>query len=326
MKITTTIVYITLALSVSVFTSLEYAVAEQADGTTRRCLEMVRETMTREEIKQLYKGDQKRVNESCEQGDIKSAINFVELLGAYNRCVRELDKHIKNNNLDVAKDLHHRAMSQCRRGDFRKAIEVVDVVATKIPATPVEIISFVANTGVVIKGGSITLSWRTANANTVMLGRQGANDFKKVQASGSLLVSPDISTTYVLMAGNSTTGPTAMTSETLRIVVDAAPKGTCSIKGELEGKWRQSIQMRPGGPTEIWTVSIGIYEVDSDNPIKGASVSGDGIYHFKELSAGKDYTVRPSWDSSPQQGNVSCTSGKTHKGPKFNITGSPLID
>jgi len=326
MKKATMIGYITLALSALVLTSIEYAVAEQADVTTRRCLEEVRETMIREGIKQLYAGDQKRVNESCKQGDVNSAIRFVEWIGAYKRCVRDLDAHIKNNTLDVAKDVHNRAKSQCRRGDLRKAIEEVNVAPTKIPATPAEIISFVANTGKVEKGSSVTLSWRTANANTVMLGRYGANDFQKVQASGSRSVSPDKTTTYVLMVGQSTKGPTAMKSKTLQIAVSTPQKGTCSIEGELEGKWRQRIQERPKGPSSIWTVDVGIYIVGSDRPFEGASVSDRGIYRFKDLSAGKEYTVRPFWASSPQEGNVSCTPGKTLKGPKFKITGRPLID
>ena len=318
--------YITLALSALVLTSIKYAVAEQADVTTRRCLVEVRETMIREGIKQLYAGDQKRVNESCKKGDVNSAIRFVERIGAYKRCVRDLDAHIKNNILDVAKDVHNRAKSQCRRGDLRKAIEEINVAPTKIPATLAEIISFVANTGKVEKGSSVTLSWRTANANTVMLGRYGANDFQKVQASGSRLVSPDKTTTYVLMVGQSTKEPTAMKSKTLQIAVSTPPKGTCSIEGELEGKWRQRIQERPKGPSSIWTVDVGIYIVGSDRPFEGASVSDRGIYRFKDLSAGKEYTVRPFWASSPQEGNVSCTPGKTHKGPKFKITGRPLID
>jgi hypothetical protein len=326
MKKATMIGYVTLALSVSVLTSIEYAVADQADETTRQCLEEVRETMIREGIKQLYTGDQKRVNESCEQGDVSSAIRFVEQIGAYKRCVRDLDAYIKNNNLDVTKNVHNRAKSQCRRGDLRRAIVEAREAQTKIPATPAEIIEFVANTDIAVKGSSVTLSWRTANANTVMLGSQGANDFKKVQASGSRLVSPDKTTTYVLMVGQSTKGPTAMTSKTLRIAVGIPPKGTCSIKGELEGKWRQPIQELPGGPSEIWTVGVGIYNVGSDNPLEGASVSDRGIYRFKDLSAGKEYTVRPSWDSSPREGNVLCTPDKTHKGPKFNITGGPRID
>lgn len=326
MKKATLIGYIMLALSASVLTSIEYAVAEQTDVTTRRCLEEVRETMIREGIKRLYARDQKRVNESCKQGDVNSAIRFVERIGAYKRCVRDLNTYIKKNILNVAKDIHNRAKSQCRRGDLQKAIEEVNEAPTKIPASPAKIISFVANTGIVKKGHSVTLRWRTANANTVMLGRYGANDFQKVPASGSRSVSPAKTTTYILMVGQSTKGPTAMKSKKLQITVSTPPKGTCSIEGELKGKWRQRIQERSMGPSSIWTVNVGIYIVGSNRPFEVASVSNRGIYRFKDLSAGKKYTVRPFWASSPQEGNVSCTPGKTIKGPKFKITGHPLID
>lgn len=319
-----TITFIVLAL-----TTIENAIAEQSDVTTRKCHLEVRETMVRAGIKQLYAADQKRVNKSCQQGDVSSAIKYIERIGVYKRCVRDLDAHIKDTLLHVNKDVHNRAISQCRQGDLKKAIAEVSVAPTEIPDTPAEIISFAANTGKVNKGSSVTLSWRTANANTVMLGRYGKNDLQKVPTSGSRSYSLDQTTTYILMVGQSTSGPTTMKSKTLQVVVSAPPKGTCSIEGELEGKWRQPIQERPQGPSSIWTVDVGIYNVGSDRPFEGASVSGHGnhgIYRFKDLSAGKEYTVKPVWASSPPEGNVSCTPGKIHKGPKFKITGRPLID
>lgn len=285
--------------------------------------------MIRAGIKQLYAADQKRVNKSCKQGDVSSAIRYIEQISVYKRCVRDLDAHIKNTLLHVNRDLHNRAKSQCRQGDLRKAIAEVSVAPTKIPVTPAEIISFAANTGQVNKGSSVTLSWRTSNANTVMLGRYGENDLQKVQTSGSRSFSPDQTTTYILMVGQSTSGPTTMKSKTLQVVVSTPPKGTCSIEGELEGKWRQPIQERPQGPSSIWTVDVGIYDVGSDRPLEGASVSGHGnhgIYRFTDLSSGKEYTVKPVWASSPPEGNVSCRPGKIHKGPKFKITGRPPID
>ncbi len=133
-------------------------------------------SLDREEIKQLYVGDQKKVNESCKRGDVNTAIRYVERIAAMKRCVQDLDAHIKNNNLDIAKDVYNRAMSQCRRGNLRKAVKEVSVESTKTPATSAKIISFVSNTSNVQKGSSVILSWRTANANTVMLGRSGANN------------------------------------------------------------------------------------------------------------------------------------------------------
>lgn len=329
MKKITMIGAITVALSVLALTSIKYAVAENVDATMHRCLSEVRETMTRVGIKQLSTGDQKRVNESCKQGDVNSAIRLVDMIGAYKRCIRDLDAHIRDNTLDVSMDIRDRATSQCRQGDLRKAIEEVSVAPTKIPATPAQILSFAANTGKVKKGSSVTLSWRTANANTVMLGSYGANDFQKVLATGSQSVSPDKTTTYVLMAGQSRSGPTAMESKTLQVEVSTPPNGTCSIEGELKGKWRQPIQEQPQGPTSIWTVGVGIYLVGSVSPLEGALVSnqGDhGIYRFNNMMAGQEYTVRPVWASSPAKGDIACMPGKIHQGPSFNITGRPLLD
>ena len=220
----TAISYITIALIIFCVTPIKDADAQQGDEATRRCLAEVRETMGREEIKQLGTGDQKKVAELCKQGDVKRATKYVMQIGASKRCTRGLNAHIKNNNLDVAKEIRSRAYSTCRQGDLRKAIAVVSGSPTKEPVAPAEIISFVATKSKVKKGGSVTLSWRTANANTVMLGRAGTKDFKNVQTSGSQSVSPDKTTTYVLMAGRSTKGPTKMESKKIQVSVISDPQ------------------------------------------------------------------------------------------------------
>ena len=326
MKNITLLGNITLVLGVLMMSPFEYAVAEQDDVETRRCHFEVQETMAREGIKQLYPADQKKVNESCTQGNFSLAIRLVEGIGTYKKCVGDLDAFIHNNQLDVTMDVHNRAQSLCRQGDLREAIAQVSEAPSKYNATPAQIISFLASTGEVKKGSAVNLSWHTTNANTVMLGTYGTNDFQKVAASGSLSVSPLKSTTYVLMVGQSTKGPSAMTSKKLQVGVSLPTNETCVIEGKLEGKWRQQIQMNPQGPTSTWTVDLGIYIVGSDKPLKGAFVSERGIYRFTDLSTGEKYTVRPSWESAPRQGNVSCTDGITQRGPTFKITGSPLID
>lgn len=217
MKQATMIGYITLFFIVLLVTSIEDAVAQQVDELTRQCLTEVREIMKREGFKQLGAADQRKVSEYCKQGEVKRAIRLVRAIGTSRRCTRDLNDHIKHNNLDVDKGLLGRAYRSCRRGDLQKAIEVVDGAPTKVPAAPAEIISFVASTSKVKKGSSVTLSWRTANAHTVMLGRVGANDFQNVPTSGSRSVSPDKTTTYVLMVGQSTKGPTKMKSKTLQV-------------------------------------------------------------------------------------------------------------
>jgi hypothetical protein len=106
---------------------------------------------------------------------------------------------------------------------------IEDAVAQE--AAPPEIISFIASDTTVTKGKSVTLSWETANANTILLGRAGTEDFRSVPASGSQLVSPDKTTTYVLMAGHRTTGPT-MESKTLQIqVTGTMPTADCLFRG-----------------------------------------------------------------------------------------------
>ncbi len=225
MKQTIIISYIKLVFIMLFITYSEDAVAQQDDVQTRQCHIEIRKTMKLEGLKQLNPGDQKRVNENCKQGNIGSAIRYVMRIGAFKRCTYDLNTHIKKNNLVVAKDVQSRAYSQCRRGDLRKAIEVLDRELTKVPRVPAKIISFVASTTKVKKGNSVTLSWHTANANTVMLGKQGTTDFPNVQTSGSQLVSPDKDSTYVLMVGQSTKGkPTAMKTKTLHIAVSTKPK------------------------------------------------------------------------------------------------------
>ena len=327
MKLAIIISYFTLTFSLIVLASTGVANAQQTDEKTRRCFFEVNEIMIRVGIKQLYKGDQNRVNELCKQGDVDRATKFVAWIGAFKRCRRDLDAYIINNKLDVEKKVLNSASIECRRGNNQRAIEIVSEAPKKVPATPAEIISFTANTNKVKKGSSVTLTWHTANANTVVLGRYGINDFQNVQASGSQLVSPDKTTTYVLMAGQSTKkGATAMQSRKFEVTVITPPVGACSIEGKLNGKWRLPIQERPGGPSTIWTVEVGIYTTDSNRPFKMATVSNRGIYRVNNLRAGKQYTIRPFWASSPQQRNISCTIGKAHKGHNFTITRGPLID
>jgi len=328
MKRATMTSYIKVAVSVLFLSSIQYSAADEVDISTNQCQLEVREAMTREGIKALYAGDQKRVDRSCEQGDVGSAIRFVASIGAFSRCARGLDEYIQNNTLSVAEDVVNRAKSLCRRGDLDKAIEEINVEVAKTPLNPAQILSFSASASEVEKGSTVTLSWSTENTNTVMLGTYGKNDLLKVPSSGSQEVSPEETTTYVLMVGQSTKGPTTMKSRKLQVVVTASANETCSIEGELQGEWQRQIQELPTGPASLWTVGVGIYTANSDSPfaLSGASVDDLGIYRFKDLSAGKQYTVRPSWDSVPREGAVSCTSGETHKGPTFEITGGPLID
>ena len=300
--------YITRILIVVFVTSIEDAVAQQADEVTRRCLGEVRETMEREEIKQLAEGDQNKVTEYCNQGDVKRATRYVMLIGAYRRCTLDLDTHIENNNLDVAADVRSRAYSICREGNLQKAIEVVAASPTKEPTAPAEIISFVASNSTVERGGSVTLSWQTANANTVMLGRAGTEDFRTVQASGSQSLSPDKTTIYVLMAGRSTTGPTKMESKTLQIQVSATPPTaeSCSISGRVTGKLQD----------QGFTVThVGVFVPGESKPKFQRQLDNTGRYSFKALPGDQEFRVAPfgksaaGWRYDRRKALVSCQAG-----------------
>ncbi len=224
MKQTIVISFITLALTILLAISNEAAVAvSQDDEATRQCLDKVQKAIRQEGLKQLYTGDKRKLNEYCEQGDIKHAIGLIKAMGKSQKCTRALNDHIKRNNLDVDKELRGLAYGACRRGDLQKAIAVVDGAQTKVPPAPAEILSFVTSASKVKKGDSVTLSWQTANASTVMLGRFGASDFQNVEATGSKSISPEKTTTYVLMISQSTKGPAKTKSKKLQVIVSYDP-------------------------------------------------------------------------------------------------------
>ena len=335
MKQSTVISYVTLTFTVLFVTFLGDALAEQEDESTRQCLIEVREVMASEGVK-LGAGDLKRVTGDCKRGDVNRATEYVMWIGAYMRCTRDLKAHIENNKLDVDKDLLSRARGRCRLRDaaLEKAIEVVDGAPTIKTAEPAEIISFVASNSKIYKGGAVTLSWRTANANTVTLSKLGGKDSQRVQTSGSQSVSPDKTTTYLLMAGQQTKGWTAMEEKLLKVTV--LPKGVgvrkCSITGKLTGKWRQWVQnQHVDQQGSMWTVDVAIFSAGSGKWVGPASVENKGrygTYRFKGLTPGEKYTIKPSWDSNPSQRTVSCSTGKSHRKPSYNfhITGHPMYD
>jgi hypothetical protein len=205
------------------------AFAQQSGDSAPQCLAAVRETMVREQIKQLDARMRQSIAELCELGNTRRATGMVMAVGAFQRCTRGVDAHIDDNNLDVAKDVRDRAYGTCRGGDLKQAIHVLAGSPTKEPAAPPEITSFVASSGKVKKGGSVTLSWRTANATLIMLGRidpsnkAGISDRRTVQATGSLSVMPERTTTYVLLAANTAQAKAPMQSRKLEVQVSAPP-------------------------------------------------------------------------------------------------------
>lgn len=89
----------------------------------------------------------------------------------------------------------------------------------------VKIIAFTSSESKVRKGDSVTLSWQTENASSVMLGTHGSEEFKKVRKSDKLNVSVDKTTTYTLMASPLATkgGPVKVESKQLTINVPVDP-------------------------------------------------------------------------------------------------------
>ena len=191
---------------------------------------------------------------------------------------------------------------------FAAAIFLSTAIIFPQEQAPAEIISFVASNRTVEKGGSVTLSWQTANANTVMLGRAGTEDFRNVEAPGSQVVSPDKTTTYVLMAGRSTTGPTTMETKTLKIQVSATPTTaeTCSISGRVTGKLRD----------QGFTVThVGIFVPGELKPKFQRQLDNTGRYSFEKLPGDQEFRVAPfgksaaGWRYNPQKALVSCLAG-----------------
>ena len=326
MKSTALIATITITFSALVFASIEYTVAQENDVTLSQCLMVVKEAIAREGIKQLSAKDQLRVNERCEQGDIIGAIESVKQIGAVKRCMLALNTHWKKNTGSKSKDARKDALGHCRRGNLEAAMAAVNPTLTSKPELPAQIVSFKANTLSVKKGDSVTVSWQTKNANMVMLGRKGKQDIVKVATSGTQTFSPIETTTYLLMVGTSTNGPTAMKSKSLKVTVRKAPAGTCSIKGKLMGEISQTIQERMNGPGYSVTVAVGITMVGNNIDIDSALVNKQGKYRFNKLIAGNDYIIQPHWKSNPMSRTISCIAGKTHIVPIITITGRPLYD
>lgn len=310
MKQATQVCSIVLVLVGVIVTFAEDAFAQPTDEATRRCLAEVRQAMIREQIKKLYAGDEKKVSEYCARGDVDRATGFIELIGANSRCVQALDAYIEDNNLDIAKDIRGRAYASCRRGDLQSAIDILAGAPMAEPAGPVEILSLVASSSKVDRGGSVTLSWQTANANTVMLGTFGARDFQKLPASGSTTVSPDTTTTYVLMAGGVTKGPSKMESKTLQIQVNSAPPvaKTCSISGKVTGKLRDQ---------GFKVTHVGVFVPGESKPRFSRQLDRNGRYAFKELPGGQDFRIAPfgqraaGWRYDRRNTQVSCLGGRS---------------
>lgn len=143
--------------------------------------------------------------------------------------------------------------------------------------------------------------------------------------SGEYSTSQNKTTTYELVAENQQ-GKTTKKTFTVQVAASGTTAGTCTIWGQLTGKWRQKIQERPGSPASTWVVDVDILTYDSRERVAGASVNNKGQYQSRKLPAERRFLVRPRWKSEPREDVVLCKRDKNHKAATFRITGRPLID
>lgn len=174
-----------------------------------RCLSLVRDAMMRERINHLSPKSQEEINTNCNAGNIEGAMSIVRTLGSYEKCSEGLENHIRRNGLIVTDEVRNRALVYCRNGDLRKATEAVNGLQNRNTHNAGDILFFTADNATVQKEQSVTLSWQTANAAQVVLARTDSADPRKfvdrrrVATSGSQVLWPDGSTTYVLLVGGS---------------------------------------------------------------------------------------------------------------------------
>ncbi len=137
-------------------------------------------------------------------------------------------------------------------------------------------------------GGSSTISWSSSNADTVSID----NGIGTVIASGSLSVSPAVTTTYTITAD----GPGGTAQDTTTVIVNSLPP-TVTITAN-------PVYLPEGGTTTLtWsstnaaTASIdnGVGPVDTSGTI-GASPSGTGVITYIITVTGPGGTAQDSVD------------------------------
>lgn len=194
---------------------------------------------------------------------------------------------------------------------------------------PAKINSFLSSKNQVQTGDSVTLTWETENTSAVMLVNEETQDIQDVRSSGSKNVVIGKTSTYILMAfPKSSNGVTKVEKKkiTVRVFNIVPIIETCTISGQLTGKWKQEVIIRTQDPTEIWIVKVFVTSKDSGKVISVASVDKTGRFISKLLPAGKRYILKPQWKSNPREITVSCEKKKNHQGINFNITGRPIVE
>ncbi len=200
----------------------------------------------------------------------------------------------------------------------------------KLPSPSIQ--SFRVSPAMAAPGDEIKFYWEVENAQSIRLFEgdheidlRGLEDTLSTGGAAAFLTTIDETTTFRLEATDRARRATSK-SFLVQVRGSAEPAETCSVRGQLEGKWRQQVRERPTGPESTWTVAIYVFADGSSQPVSHATVDPQGTYRISDLTAGKSYRLRPNWDSVPRQGNVSCSAGQTQEGPRFRITGRPLTD
>lgn len=232
----------------------------------------------------------------------------------------------------------YRLFAENNAGENTSKEYVVDIkkAASKRSKTPkkknlsAKIVSFKITPLKPSPGDFVKFHWDVKDANTVRLYDDiGEIDLKikhrRSKVSNSWFSSTiNETTTFRLEAYNVASSKVIKTFTVEVDTQDDAPH-TCTLSGQLSGKWRQQIRERFSGPSSAWTVPIYIYAKNSNNAFAKADVNDNGRYHFSGLVAGQRYKVKPGWTSMPLEAYVFCRENQL-KDLIFNITGHPRVD
>jgi hypothetical protein len=217
---------------------------QQADEA--RCLEVVRETMRDEGIKQLDASVQNAVNQYCSRGAVAQALKSVRFVGTFDRCIQAIRDYVadsKAEGITLTREDLGKAEIVCRSGgDASEAVAALPGVPKQEPVSA-KIVSFVASQYKIARGDSVTFSWETSNATSVAIteltptGALGTNRIA-VNLSGTHSISPEASASYVLAAAGAGKGRTVL-SVPLRIRVSAPSqlRGRHTIQQKSNGRY-----------------------------------------------------------------------------------------
>ncbi|MCH7724052.1 MAG: hypothetical protein IIC76_12090 [Bacteroidetes bacterium] len=95
----------------------------------------------------------------------------------------------------------------------------------KTPVSSVDIITFETNKTQVNEGEPVVLTWQTENATRVHILEKNSTNIYKVEASGTMTVTPEKTTTYVLLIEESSkSGAEKQENKSITITINSAPE------------------------------------------------------------------------------------------------------